>query len=317
MLLFIGCDHSKPCLSISILQMAATRWLLLAACVVSPCAWCTLTSGPRLSYSKLMHHAAKASFRMFISIWPADTWSIQTSKSHLQNRWIAVILLQYSRLFGISETCSWSVLYRRAMWLQRSTFCCCLVPIRRSHAETAANWTCSASWRKGWLRLHVCHVNFHSPSLFSHAFDLIVFPFSLSFCQFFNIFFVDQILLSRQFRGRGSPERALHLVDLDPRLLRCALHTWLVSPGSLAGRNGCSGEPLRFSWGGRWCDVLLLLQVFIRRVTAYSSLKAGYLWLHSAIYSADLLSALLGCNRADCLWFWCAKGAVLLWTNFC
>lgn len=70
MLLFIECDHSKRCLSISILQMAATRWLLLAACVVSPCAWCTLTSGHRLSYSKLMHHAAKASFRMFISIWP-------------------------------------------------------------------------------------------------------------------------------------------------------------------------------------------------------------------------------------------------------
>ena len=68
MLLFIGCDHSKPCLWISSLQMAATRWLLLAACVVSPCAWCTLTSGPRLSDSKLMHHAARASFKMFISL---------------------------------------------------------------------------------------------------------------------------------------------------------------------------------------------------------------------------------------------------------
>lgn len=103
-----------------------------------------------------------------------------------------------------------------------------------------------------------------SPSCFWPNFFL--FP-----CLFVNcstIFFADQILLSRQFRGRGSPERALHLADLDPHLLRCALHTWLVSPGSLAGRNRCSGEPLRFSWSGRWCDVLLLTQVFIRRVTA-------------------------------------------------
>lgn len=172
-------------------------------------------------------------------------------------------MLQNSQLFGISETCSWSVLYRRALWLQGSTFC--LVPIRRSHAETAANWTCSASWWKGWLRwltswifLHFCHVNFHPFSFLLHSpcFHMLLTCFVFFPCRFvnFSIFFADQILLSRQFRGRGSPERALHLVDLDPHLLRCASHTWLVLLGSLAGRNGCTVE-IFLRWALMWCAV--------------------------------------------------------------
>lgn len=206
MLLFIECDHSKRCLSISTLQMAATRWLLLAACVVSPCAWCTLTSGPRLSYSKLMHHAAKASFKMFISIWPGvfkpPSHTCKTGELLLS----CCNTLDCLVLSGISETCSWSVLYRPAMCLQRSTFCCSLVPIRRSHAETAANWTCSASWRKGWLRLHVCHVNFHSPSLFSHAFDLF-FSLFLVFLSIFQYFFCWSDFCSPGSFAAGALER--------------------------------------------------------------------------------------------------------------
>ena len=301
MLLFIECDHSKRCLSISILQMAATRWLLLAACVVSPCAWCTLTSGPRLSYSKLMHHAAKASFKMFISIWPGvfkpPSHTCKTGELLLS----CCNTLDCLVLSGISETCSWSVLYRPAMCLQRSTFCCSLVPIRRSHAETAANWTCSASWRKGWLRLHVCHVNFHSPSLFSHAVDLF-FSLFLVFCQFFNIFFVDQIFAVQAVSRQGlSRERASFSRPGSAFAAVCIAY--------MAGIAGIPGGTQRvFAWAVEiflrwtlmWCAV-----AHTSFHTTGNSLKGGY------------LSALLGCNRADCLWFWCAKGAALLWTNWC
>lgn len=99
-------------LLISILQMAATRWLLLAACIVSPCAWCTLTSGPRLSYFKSMHHAAKASFKMFISIWP---W----------------VFKQYSNLqFTLTKqvNCCYHVAILSAVWYFRDLLLECFVP---------------------------------------------------------------------------------------------------------------------------------------------------------------------------------------------